>query len=411
MNESNQKNTGKHPARIIPGYFAGLLTGATAILLTFFILTFFAPNVLNRVQNAASPRQASGVETKISRILHLLDTHYIGEIDRERLIDDMFRGLVFGVGDTYTVYMTREEFEMYTQDTGGSFVGIGVVVSVDKEDNLIEIIAPYEGSPGEKAGLLPRDKIVRVNGYNVTGDILQEAIRMIRGVPGTTVTLTIFRDNETFDVDIVRDHIEVPTVSHEMLEDNIGFIRINQFAQVTDEQFFAALNNLKTQDMRGLILDLRNNPGGRLDTVLNITNALIPEGVIMYTETRTGPAQYHYSDGEYLNLPLLILVNGNSASASEVLAGAVRDTGVGQLVGTTTYGKGVVQQIIQLPDGSAVKITTSKYYTPSGASIQDVGIEPHYKVEMESNVSISSLSQDEDVQLQRAMEIMRSRIR
>ena len=393
-------------------FFIGMLAGVVMAVAMFLAINLLVPGFLNGGHNMPRVQGGTVVEQKVNEVLHLLDTMYIGEIDRQQLLDYMFRGLVFGIGDPYTVYMTHEEFEVYRQSTDGSFAGIGVNVSVNMEDNSIEIIVPHEGSPAAEAGLLPRDKIVAVNGYAVNGDMLQQAITMIRGVPGTTVTLTILRGNETFDVSIVRANVEVPTVAHEMLPDGMGLIRISQFAQVTDEQFFLALSDLQQQDMRGLIIDLRNNPGGRLDTVLSITNALVPEGVIMYMETKSGPRQYHYAeDNEYLGLPLLILVNGNSASASEVLAGAVRDTGVGQLVGTTTFGKGVVQNIFMLSCGTgAVKVTIARYYTPSGVTIHDVGIEPHFVVEMDA-VAIAGLDHAEDAQLQAAIEIMGGKIR
>jgi len=392
-------------------FFIGMLAGVTTMVIIFFAIHLLVPGLLSGGHNAPLSSRGTPIERKVNEVLHLLDTVYIGEIERQHLIDNMFRGLVFGVGDPYTVYMTAEEFEIYRQGTDGSFAGIGVNVAVNMEDNTIEIIAPHEGSPAANAGLLPRDRIVGVNGYSVNGDMLQQAITMIRGVPGTTVTLTILRGSETFNVDIVRANVEVQTVVHEMLPDNVGYIRISQFAQVTDEQFFVALNDLKQQDLRGLIIDLRNNPGGRLDTVLSITNALVPEGVIMYMETKAGPTEYHYADSEYLGVPLLILINDNSASASEVLAGAVRDTGVGQLVGTTTFGKGVVQNIFTLSCGTGVvKVTIARYYTPSGVTIHDVGIEPHFMVEMDS-VAIAGLDRAEDVQLQAAIEIMGGKIR
>jgi len=410
MNDVNEDD--KSEMREKSGFFAGLITGAAAIAAVFIAVSFLLPLLSDEWGGRSSTNlRTLSIERKANEILYVLETRHIYEIDRQALIEDMFRGLAFGVGDPYTVYMTMDEFRLYIEGTDGAFSGIGVVVVVDREDNLIEIIAPYEGSPGQKAGLMPRDKIIAVNGYSVNGDNLQQAISMIRGVPGTSVTLTILRGSDTFDVTVVRDDIEVPTVSHEMLEDSVGYIRINQFAQVTNEQFFEALTDLQGRGMRGLILDLRNNPGGRLDTVLSITNALIPEGVIMSIQTRTGEPEYHYATAEYLGLPLVVLVNGNSASASEVLAGAVKDTGVGQLVGTTTFGKGIVQNIITLSCGTgALKLTVSRYYTPAGISIQDIGIEPHFEVAMD-DVSIASVDRAEDVQLQKAIEVMGGKMR
>lgn len=417
-------------------YLIGVLSGIFVTFVFLILINFFVPMLTGRALNESltqSSDQSSGITDiiknlgktqttdstgsstkKINEIYKILDSYYVGDYDKDQTADAMYQGLVYGVGDPYTSYMNKDSFESFMEDTDGSFAGLGIVVSVDTTDNKIVVVAPFDDSPGAKAGILPKDKIIKVNGYEVSGDMLNEAVSLMKGMPGTSVTITIYREstNETLDLDIVRDNIEVPTVTHKMIDENIGYIRISQFTRVTDSQYFTALNDLKAQNMKGLIIDLRNNPGGLLDVVCTITNSLIPEGTVVYTEDKNGKRDYTKSDKDYLNLPLLILVNENSASASEVLAGAVKDTGVGELVGMQTFGKGLVQNIFKISDGSAVKVTIAKYYTPSGVCIQGEGIAPNHKVEMDDSLSvlISSLTLEEDVQLGAAVNIMKGKI-
>ena len=351
-------------------------------------------------------------EQKIGEIMHVLDRYFVSELDREAMKEGMFTGLVYGVGDPYTTYMSRETLTAFFERSSGEYAGIGVVVATDPEDNRIQVRSVFPGSPGERAGLLIGDKIIRVNGFNVNGRAQEDAVSMIKGEPGTIVELTIFRElnRETFDVTVVRDRISVPTISHEMLEEGLGYIRISGFDEVTYGQFMTALNDLRQQDLRGLIIDVRNNPGGLLHTVVAITNELIPEGIIVYTEDKAGNREYAYSNSNHLDVPLVILVNEHSASASEVLSGAVRDSGTGRLVGTQTFGKGLVQSLIRLTDGSGLKVTTAKYFTPSGICINGEGLTPDYVVEMdnEKTVNLANLPRYEDIQLQKAIEVIQA---
>lgn len=378
---------------------AGILIGISISLLLFSAQAVYA-NFFNR---------NIGREQKINYILDVLDEHYVGEYEEDELMEDMYKGLVAGIDDPYTTYMDKDTFTTFTEQTQGTYVGIGAVVSGDNPENQVEIVTPYEGSPSYEAGLEPGYRITHVNGTEVFGDNLDEAVSLIKGKEGTTVTLTVIdNDGVTKDMELVRREIDIPTVSHEMLENNTGYIKITNFDRVTTDQYFDAFDDLTDQGMESLIIDLRDNPGGLLDVVVSITDSLVPEGNIVYTEDKEGNQEFHVSDANQIDIPLVILVNEYSASASEVLTGAVKDYGVGTIVGENTYGKGIVQNIYPIPDGSAVKVTMAKYYTPSGVCIQDIGIMPDVVVpydEIENGLS-STLSFEEDVQLQEAYNIL-----
>ncbi len=397
----------------------GMISGIALIIILNFgfkVLTSgLGFNLLGQSTEKTSTlkdHQSLSIDDKLSKINDLLNLNYIDAYEdrREYLADRMYREMLQDLGDPYTVYMDKTQFSQFMEDTEGVYAGIGVVVSPSKDDNLIEIVSAFEGAPGAKAGILPGDKIIKVNGSDVYGHMLNEVVKNMKGEPGTSVSLTISREDtgETLNLDLVREKIDIPTVSHKMLENDIGYLKINQFDGVTYEQYLTAFKDLERNNMRGLILDLRGNPGGVLDSVAKITDTLVPEGIIMYTEDKQGDKQYIYSDRNCIKIPLVVLIDGGSASASEVLTGAVKDHGIATLVGTTTYGKGIVQKIFELPDKSAVKITISKYFSPNGVCIHEVGITPDYVVEMkeELSVKISSLTSEEDIQLKKALEVM-----
>lgn len=349
------------------------------------------------------------VSEKIEIIHAILEHNFVGELDEQAMLDAMFAGMLYGVGDRYTSYMSAYEFQRFIQFSSGTYVGIGAVVA-RAEDGSVLIVSPYQGSPAYTAGLLPGDRIRKVNGEDITSNDLSVTIGMIQGPEGTTVTLTIYRemDGTTFDLDITRAIIEIPTIKSEMLENNIGYIRMSGFERVTYNQFVDAFNNLTEEGMEGLILDLRNNPGGFLDVVVNITDRLVPEGLIVYTEDAHGNRREQRSDSRQIEIPLVILINGNSASASEVLAGAAMDHGIARLVGEQSFGKGLVQDIFPLPDGSAIRVTIATYYTPNGTSIHGEGLTPHYVVPMDDyrNARVHQLTLEEDIQKQKAIEVI-----
>jgi carboxyl-terminal processing protease len=388
-------------------FLSGLAVGMAIVIFVNIVFIGF------RIAMGMTGHSNLGMNQKVNKILAYLNRFYVDKIDEVALEEGMYKGLVAGVGDPYTTYMSKEEFEDFQTETTGRYAGIGVVVSVDQTDQLITVVSPFEGSPGAEAGLIPGDKIIKVNDFEVTGDDLNEAVSMMKGPAGTKVKLTVYRKSEfkTFDVEITRANIDYPTVSHKMLDGNIGYIKIVSFDEVTYDQFMTAYKDLTSKGQKGLIIDLRNNPGGLLSIVTKIADQLLPEGMIVYTEDKNGKKDTYLSDANEIKVPLVILVNQNSASASEILSGAVKDHNKGKLVGTTTFGKGLVQSIYPLGDGSAIKITISKYYTPSGVCIQGIGIEPDYVVELPDDLkSKLTLDEKEDIQLKKALEVIKEQL-
>lgn len=388
------------------------LSGAACMLL--LVLAIYSGYGIFKIFWSRYTTAPMDVEAKVNQIFAVLDQHSINDYDKAALLNDMYSGLVNGIGDPYSAYFDKDALSSFMQNTEGTYAGIGAVVSADPNDGVTTVVTAYDGSPSAKAGLTAGDRIVAVNGIDVTKSSLTDVTAMTKGAAGSTVVLTINRpsDGTTFDVTITRANVDVPTVSSKMLDDGIGYIDITQFDRVTTGQYTDALNGLKQQGMKGLIIDLRNNPGGLLDVVCQIADTLVPKGVITYTVDKQGNRDDKNSDGDYLNIPLVLLVNGNSASASEVLTGAVKDYGVGSLVGTKTFGKGIVQNLYTLTDGSAVKVTIAKYYTPNGICIQGEGIIPDYVVDMSADLTgkIPNLSLDQDVQLQKAIEVVQQKI-
>ncbi len=353
-------------------------------------------------------------EQKVSEIQDILDRYYVDDIDRRALEEGMYMGMVYGVGDPYTSYMDKNGMKKFVQDIKGSFAGIGLFVAPNRKTNRITVIAPFDGSPAAKAGIKPKDSLLKINGMEVFADTLSEAVAMMQGEPGTTVNITVLRESEgkTFDVEVVRQLVDVPTVFHKVVDGDIGYIRLTNFEEVSYKQFMVAFEDLMKQRVKGLILDLRNNPGGLMDVVTKITDVLVPKGVIVYTEDKQGNTNYFYSSENHVNIPLAVIVNGSSASASEVLAGAVKDLKAGILVGEKTFGKGLVQALYPLTDGSGVKVTIAKYYTPSGVCINKIGIVPDHVVEMSEELSlqIATLPIEEDVQLSKAVDVIRKKL-
>ena len=335
--------------------------------------------------------------------------NYLKDVDEEKLMDGQIKGMFESLEDPYSVYMDSDEFKSFTEQTEGVYGGIGIIVTPG-EDNLITIVSPIEGTPGERAGLKTGDKIVKVNGIEFTAEEMDEAVKVMKGEPNTSVTITILRtdkdgNKEYIDMDIVREKIRLITVKSNIIDDNIGYIRITSFDEITYDDFKENLDKLMEKGISGIILDLRNNPGGLLDVCVNIADEFLGEGVIVYTETKNGEREYEYSDKDYVDLPLVVLVNEGSASASEILSGAIKDHERGLLIGNKTFGKGIVQRIRGLNDGSGFKLTVSEYFTPKGINIHGIGIEPDINVDLPEDVQqigVENLS--EDTQLQRAIQ-------
>ncbi len=343
---------------------------------------------------------------KLEVIEEVIDEYYFEEedIDVNSMIEGMYAGMVASLGDPYSVYYTEDEWKALMQETEGIYYGIGAYISLDKTTGFGKINGVIENTPAQEAGLRENDIIYQIDGELAQGLELTEIVSRIKGEAGTTVHLTLYREGEEdyLEVDVVRKQIESPTVNYEMLNDQIGYIQITEFDDVTVDQFAEALAVIKGSDAKGLVLDLRSNPGGSLSAVVDIARQILPRGLIVYTEDRAGEKVEYSCKGENeLQIPLVVLVNGNSASAAEILAGAVKDYGTGTLIGTTTFGKGIVQRILPLTDGTALKLTVSAYYTPKGNNIHNIGIEPDIECEFDAD---AYYDEGIDNQLNRAVE-------
>lgn len=345
---------------------------------------------------------------KIAYYQELLQKYYFEGVSEEEMADGVLYGLMKTVGDPYTCYYSVEEMKELTSDLEGVFFGIGAYLEMDNDAGYAKISGVIEGTPASRADIQIGDYVVKVDGVNVYGKTLTEVVSMIRGEVGTQVVLTLKRGGEEIEVTVTRENIKTPTVKYELLETGIAHITITEFADVTPEQFTEALAQMEEDHANGLILDLRGNPGGSLTAVVDVCKQILPEGMIVYTEDKYGTREEYKCDGmNELNVPMVVLVDRGSASASEILAGAIKDHGKGILVGTTTYGKGIVQKIFTYEDGSAAKITVSKYYTPNGYNIHGVGIEPDRVVEWDSE-----MFQDTGVdnQLEEAIRILKEEL-
>ncbi len=349
---------------------------------------------------------------KIDTLMQVIDYYYLYDYDKDEMVDAIYKAVMSSLGDPYTVYYTADEFNAFMESSSGSYCGIGVVVQQNMQTGLVTAVRPYEDCPGYEAGIRPGDLILAVDGTEITGMDLNTAVALIKGEEGTSVTITLQRDEEVFDVEVTRRQIDVKTVNYRMMDDNIGYIQIEEFDEVTSDQFSQALDSLIEQGMEALVIDIRNNPGGILDTVVAMLDELLPEGTIVSVKDRNGTAQEYTSDADTkLTVPLTVLINGNSASASEIFAGAIKDYGVGTLVGTTTYGKGIVQTAFSLSDGTGVKITIEDYYLPSGKSIHKVGVDPDVEIDLPDELkTYVTIPEDEDVQLQKAIEILKEQL-
>ena len=356
------------------------------------------------------------LENKAKIIYNTLKEKYPEDIDIDNMFEGIYTGMVYNVTDKYSRYISKEDYEAYKASTQGNYCGIGALTTYNKEVNMMEIKSIYQDSPSEKAGLKPRDFVTKINDMKVTANNYYEAIDLIHGEEGTKFNMTIYRPSEdrTLTLEITRAYIDVPTVATNVIE-STGYMRITAFDEVTKKQFEEAVKKLRASNITGLIIDLRNNPGGLLDTVSDIADYFMPEGTITYTENKQGERKYVYSDKEHWEIPVVILTNENSASASELLTGALKDCGIAKIVGTNTYGKGVVQTTFPFKDGSALKITTAKYYTPKGVCIDKVGIAPDVKIEANEDFVLEAITNDvaeynmeEDVQLKKAYEVLNS---
>ena len=404
-------------------FLGGLITGIAGALLIFAIcyLGIFVQGAVESGHEAAEStgiREDSTVSLEMVSKLQLLEEmikeyFYLEEPTEESLQDGMCRGLMEALGDPYTEYYSPEEFKDLMDSTRGEYYGVGAYISLDSATGLPKISGVMPGSPAEAAGLRANDLIYEVDGTSSAGMSLTEVTSLIKGAENTEVVITVVRENETdlLEIGVIRGKVEVQTVQYSALEDDMAYIQVSAFDDVTVKQFENALTSARQDKMQGLILDLRGNGGGSLDAVVDMCRMILPEGMIVYTEDKAGRRAEYTGDGSReLEVPLVLLVDGSSASASEIMAGAIKDYGIGPLVGKTTYGKGIVQSVIPLQDGSAVKITVSAYYTPKGNNIHGTGIAPDVECELDAEAYYESRG-EQDNQLEKAKEVLRGKMR
>jgi len=385
------------------GFIKGALTGA---LLTLLVVSLAACGLQHINEGIIS----SDTETKLSYLKKLIDETYLHDIKEKDLNEGIYKGYVEGLGDQYSAYYDKKETKELSESLDGSFSGIGAVMTQDASSGVITITQVYDDSPAKKAGIKAGDILYRVEEKTVTGKDLDKVVSWIKGKKGTKVNLTLLRgtNSDKIKVTATRDVINVETVKYKVLENQIGYISISEFDSVTGAQFAKALKQLQKKNIEGLVVDLRNNPGGSLSTVCDILDSILPKGLIVYTKDKNGKKEEYTSDEKHrLNLPMSVLVNGQSASASEIFAGAVQDYGKAEIIGTQTYGKGVVQNLFDLKDGTCVKLTTSEYFTPKGRNIDGKGITPDVKIEYKYNAKDPKA----DNQLDKAVSVVKDKIK
>lgn len=385
------------------GFIKGALTGA---LLTLLVVSLAACGLQHINEGIIS----SDTETKLSYLKKLIDETYLHDVKEKDLNEGIYKGYVEGLGDQYSAYYDKKETKELSESLDGSFSGIGAVMTQDASSGVITITQVYDDSPAKKAGIKAGDILYRVEEKTVTGKDLDKVVSWIKGKKGTKVNLTLLRgtNSDKIKVTATCDVINVETVKYKVLENQIGYISISEFDSVTGAQFAKALKQLQKKNIEGLVVDLRNNPGGSLSTVCDILDSILPKGLIVYTKDKNGKKEEYTSDEKHrLNLPMSVLVNGQSASASEIFAGAVQDYGKAEIIGTQTYGKGVVQNLFDLKDGTCVKLTTSEYFTPKGRNIDGKGITPDVKIEYKYNAKDPKA----DNQLDKAVSVVKDKIK
>lgn len=384
-------------------FWKGSVVGV--VVTSFIIIGIFFGTDMRIVAS----EQGREVSEKIKYLEEIIDQKYLYSdgVDKKALEQGIYKGYLMGLGDTYSVYYDKEEYKSLLEATSGRFFGIGAVFFKEESNKEIVVKKTYENAPAQKAGLKPGDLLKSVNGKSVDGKSLELIVKEIQGDKGTVVNMTLERDGKDYKVSIKRDEIIIDTIEEEIIDGNIGYISISEFTSDTYKQFDEALKALEKKGIDGLIIDLRNNPGGVVDNTCQILDRLLPKGKIVYTKDKRGKISEINSDEKNkFEKPIAVLINGNSASASEIFAGAIQDYGLGVIVGETSYGKGVVQQLLPLPDGTGIKLTVAEYFTPKDQRINGRGVKPDIKIVDDRTTNKSA----KDNQLNRAIEEIKKKI-
>ena len=389
---------------------------AITIFITFMITsislyTYFKRNPITTSSTSNSKDTTSkDITSKLKSYRQIIDKYYLGEVDEEKLEEGAIKGYIEGLGDPYTEYISKDEMKDYLDDTMGNFVGIGIYMVKNTKYDKIQVLSTIKGSPAEKAGIQAGDLIVSVDGVEYKADDMSTAANNIKGEEGTKVNIEVLRGTQNIKYELKREKVKVNQVEGKVLSNNIGYIQFTSFDETTAEDFKAKYQELAKKGIQSLIIDLRNNGGGIVDQALEIADyATTKDSVLLYEVDKNNKEKVRKAKNDpIINMPIVILTNENTASASEILAGALKDLGKAKTVGTTTYGKGVIQQILKLSDGSGIKVTIEEYQTPNKNKIHKVGIEPDEKVELPDSVeSIYNLKESEDTQLQKAIEMLK----
>ena len=386
---------------------------AIAVFITFMVTsislyTYFLNNPISITSKSSS--SSKDIAGTLQKYKEIIDKYYLGDVDEEKLKEGAIKGYIEGLGDPYTEYISADEMEDYLSDTMGNFVGIGIYMVKNTEKGKIQVLAPIKGSPAEKAGIQAGDLILTVDGVDYSADEMTIASNKIKGEEGTTVTIEVLRGTETKKYELKREKVKVNQVEGKVLSNNIGYINFTSFDETTADDFKAKFEELNKQGIKSLIIDLRNNGGGIVDQALQIADYVADkDSVLLYEVDKNNKETVKKAKTDpIINMPIIILTNENTASASEILAGALKDLGKAKTVGTTTYGKGVIQQILKLSDGSGLKVTIEEYQTPNRNKIHKIGIAPDEEVKLPDSVTnVLNVTQSEDTQLQKAIEMLK----
>ena len=381
----------------------------TALITSVIVYNYAISGSLVKYINSSS--ETSDIEKSINKIKKIIDEHYLGDVDESKLKDGALKGYVEAVGDEYTEYYTKEEMDSFEEDTLGNFTGIGIYMVKDTENNVIKVLTPIDGTPAYNAGIQPGDIISKVDGVEYTGEQMTEAANKIKGEVGTTVKLGIIRGTEDLELEIKRENIKINHVESKTLDNNVGYLKLSTFDEGCADEFKQKYDEINAnQNIKALVVDLRNNGGGLVEEALNIADYFTDKDskLLITVDKKEKEEIRKAKQSKYINVPVIVLINENTASASEILAGALRDNGIAKIVGTKSYGKGVIQEVLTLQDGTGIKITTNEYFTPNKTKINKVGIEPDETVNLPETVkSVLTVEEKDDTQLQKAQELLK----